>query len=804
MTTNKTSGTNSSLPMMPLRDLVVFPHMLVPLFVGRGKSVLALEEAMLKDRVIILASQQQAQIDDPAPQDVFSIGVRAQILQVLKAPDNTIKVLVEGLERVRITHYVTTEKFFTVEFESLAQKTQVGPTLIAMMRSVRELFEQYSRLNKKITADTVNALSAIEDPGRLADIISSHMPSKVEEKQKLLEALEPASRLEILSALLSTEIEILEIERRIQGRVRKQMESTQKEYYLHEQIKAIRRELGQKDDESETEELTQKIKAAKMPAEAHEKAIKELSRLERMQPLSPEAAVIRTYLDWLLALPWNLRTREKLDVRDVAHVLDKDHYGLRKVKDRILEYLSVRKLAPKMKGPILCLVGPPGVGKTSLARSVAKALSRNFVRISLGGVRDEAEVRGHRRTYIGALPGRIVQALKTAKTKNPVILLDEIDKIGSDFRGDPAAALLEVLDPEQNTTFADHYLDVNFDLSEIMFIATANVIYNLHPTLRDRMEVIEIPGYTLEEKTQIADRYLVPHQLTEHGLTRDDLVVPKKIIEKLISGYTSEAGVRNLNREISAIMRKIARLKVERKMRKSRVLTEMDLSKFLGAQKIVRRKRERSNLIGVSTGLAWTEVGGELLAIEVTLMPGKGQLTLTGKLGDVMKESAQAALSYARAHARDFKLPLDFYTQTDIHIHVPEGAIPKDGPSAGIAMATAIISALTNVPVQKSVAMTGEITLRGRVLAIGGLKEKLLAAVRAGITTVILPQANGKDLDELPVEVKRALKIHLVEDMAQVLTLALVEKPIPKKVKKTNKSVKVHADQHLPQTPLLS
>ncbi|NTV51651.1 MAG: endopeptidase La [Candidatus Firestonebacteria bacterium] len=795
---------SNTLPLMPLRDMVVFPHMLVPLMVGRGKSVLALEEAMRKDRVILLVTQQQAQVDDPMPGDLYNIGVRAQILQVLKAPDSTIKVLVEGLERVRIAHYLTTEKFFTVEYETLAPKTQAGPTLIAVMRSLNDLFEQYSRLNKKITADTLTAVAAIEDPGRLADIIASHLPSKVEEKQKLLEALEPAARLELLSALLSTEIEILEIERRIQGRVRKQMESTQKEYYLHEQIKAIRRELGQKDDESETDELAQKIKAAKMPTEAHEKALKELSRLERMQPLSPEAAVIRTYLDWLLALPWNLRTREKLDVREVGRVLDRDHYGLRKVKDRILEYLSVRKLAPKMKGPILCLVGPPGVGKTSLARSVAKALARNFVRISLGGVRDEAEIRGHRRTYIGALPGRIIQALKTAKTKNPVILLDEIDKIGSDFRGDPAAALLEVLDPEQNTTFSDHYLDTQFDLSEVMFIATANVIHHLHSTLKDRMEVIEIPGYTLEEKVQIADRYLVPLQLKEHGLTREDLVIPKKIIEKLIAGYTSEAGVRNLNREITAVLRKIARLKVERKIRSSRLLTEQDLTKFLGAQKIVPHKRERTNLVGVSTGLAWTEVGGELLTIEVTLMSGKGQLTLTGKLGDVMKESAQAAMSYVRAHAREFQIPLDFYTQTDIHIHVPEGAIPKDGPSAGIAMATAIISALTNTPVQKAVAMTGEITLRGRVLAIGGLKEKLLAAVRGGIRTVILPQANAKDLHDLPPEVKRVLVIHAVEDMAEVLKIALAEKPAARKPKKGFKPAKTQTGQHLPSPPLFS
>jgi ATP-dependent Lon protease len=569
--------------------------------------------------------------------------------------------------------------------------------------------------------------------------------------------------------LLASEIEILEIERRIQGRVRKQMESTQKEYYLNEQIKAIRRELGQKDEENEVEELSQKIKAAKMTPEATEKTLKEVSRLERMQALSPEATVIRTYVDWLLALPWSVRTREKLDVREAARILDRDHYGLRKVKDRILEYLSVRKLAPKMKGPILCLVGPPGVGKTSLARSVAKATNRNFSRISLGGVRDEAEIRGHRRTYIGALPGRIMQTLKTAKSRNPVMLLDEIDKVGSDFRGDPASAMLEVLDPEQNNSFTDHYLDVPFDLSEILFITTANVISNIHPTLRDRMEIIEIAGYTLEEKVQIAERYLIVRQLEEHGLTREDVVFPKKIVEKLIHEYTSEAGVRNLNREISSVLRKIARSKVERRIRRVKALTEADLLKYLGPPKYLRRKRERSNLVGVATGLAWTEVGGEILTIEVTPMPGKGQLILTGKLGDVMKESAQAAVSYARAHAQHFGFDTDFYTQTDIHIHVPEGAIPKDGPSAGIAMATAIISALSGRSVRNNVAMTGEITLRGRVLAIGGLKEKLLAAMRAGLRTVILPRENQKDLDDLPLEIKRALDIILVEDMREVL-----------------------------------
>lgn len=764
------------LPLMPLRDLIVFPHMIVPLFVGRGKSVMALEEAMLKDRMIILVAQKQAQIDDPTPEDIFAIGVRAQVLQVLKVPENTLKVLVEGLERVQIKDFKSADKFFSVEYEEIVQKVQVGPTLIALMRSIVEMFEQYSRLNKKIPPDTVSSIANIEDPGRLADIIAANISSKVEEKQKLLEALDPASRLETLSVLLSSEIEILEIEKRIQGRVRKQMESTQKEYYLHEQMKAIRRELGQKDEENEVEELVQKIKATKMSQDATEKALKEVSRLERMQPMSPEAAVIRTYIDWLLALPWAVRTKEKLDVREAGRILEADHYGLKKVKDRILEYLSVRKLAPQMKGPILCLAGPPGVGKTSLARSVAKALNRNFVRISLGGVRDEAEIRGHRRTYIGALPGRIIQALKNAKSKNPVILLDEIDKIGADFRGDPSAALLEVLDPEQNTTFNDHYLDANFDLSEVMFIATANVIPNIHPTLRDRMEIIDIPGYTLEEKIQIAERYLFPRQLEDHGLTKKDVSMPKRILDKLITEYTMEAGVRNLNREISAVMRKVARLKVEKK-RRAKILTESDLVKFLGPPRFVRRKGERANAVGVSTGLAWTEFGGEILSIEVTPMPGKGQLILTGKLGDVMKESAQAAVSFARTRAEEYEIAPDFYTSTDIHIHVPEGAIPKDGPSAGIAMATAIISALSGLPVYKTVAMTGEITLRGRVLAIGGLKEKLLAAMRAGMKTVVLPKENHKDLEDVPPEVKRTLDIHLVDDMNEVLKIALVHKP---------------------------
>lgn len=782
----RTSESHRVLPLMPLRDLVVFPHMIVPLYVGRGKSVQALEEAMGRDRLIVLAAQKQAQIDDPAAEDIHTLGVLAQVLQVLKVPENTLKVLVEGLERVRILDFTRSEHWFEAEIETVDQKAPVGPTLTALMRSVVEAFEQFARLNKKVPQDTLSTIAGLEDPGRLADIMAANLPSKVEQKQRLLEAVDPVDRLEKLSLLISSEIEILEIERRIQGRVRKQMESTQKEYYLQEQMKAIRRELGQKDDENEVEELSAKIKAAKMSPEAAEKALKEVSRLERMQPMSPEAAVIRTYLDWLLALPWAVRTKEKLDVREAARILDADHYGLKKVKDRILEYLSVRKLAPMMKGPILCLTGPPGVGKTSLARSVARALNRTFVRISLGGVRDEAEIRGHRRTYIGALPGRIIQGLKTAKSRNPVILLDEIDKVGSDFRGDPSAALLEVLDPEQNSAFNDHYLDVNFDLSEVMFIATANVIPNIHPTLKDRMEIIELPGYTQEEKVQIASRYLIPRQLREHGLGKREFSVPRRVLERMISGYTMEAGVRALNRELSSILRKLARLKVERR-RTLRVLTEPDLVKFLGPPRFLHRKGERANAVGVSTGLAWTEFGGEVLAIEVTPMSGKGQLTLTGKLGDVMKESAQAALSYTRTQAERFGIEPDFYTRTDLHVHLPEGAIPKDGPSAGIAMATAIISALSGTAVLRTVAMTGEITLRGRVLAVGGLKEKLLAAMRAGIRTVVLPKENLKDLEDIPREVKQQLTIHAVESMDEVLSIALVEAPRSPKAPKGRK-----------------
>jgi ATP-dependent Lon protease len=771
---HKTPGT-AVLPVMPLRDLVVFPHMITPLFVGREKSVVALEAAMLQNRMIALCAQRHAQIDDPSPDDLFAIGTRAQILQVLRMPDNTLKVLVEGQRRIRLKAFHAADRHFTATCEDLPEAVELDPTVKALMRNNVELFEQYARLNKKVSADVVSSVGHIEETGRLADIIAANLWSKIEDKQKLLEAVEIRERLELLSRQLLAEIEILEIERRIKGRVRKQMEHSQKEYYLQEQMKAIRRELGQKDDESEVDELVQKIKKSGMPKDVEEKALKELSRLDRMQAMSPEATVIRTYVDWLIALPWAVRTREKLDLRNVARQLERDHYGLKHVKERILEYLAVRKLSPGHKGPILCLVGPPGVGKTSLARSVALALNRNFVRISLGGVRDEAEIRGHRRTYIGAMPGRIIQSLKNAKSKNPLMLFDELDKIGSDFRGDPAAALLEVLDPEQNVTFNDHYLDANFDLSEIMFIATANVMHHLHPTLKDRMEVIEIPGYTQEEKIQIAEKHLIVRLMTEHGLTSQDLSIPRRILEKIITGYTSEAGVRNLYRELATVMRKCSRLKVENKLSgKGKHLTEAQLAKFLGPPKFLKRRGERQSQVGVSTGLAWTEVGGEILLVEVTLMSGKGQLILTGKLGDVMKESAQAAVSYARAHSRDLRLPEDFYAKTDIHIHVPEGAIPKDGPSAGIAIATAIISALSGIPVKRQVAMTGEITLRGRILAIGGLKEKLLAAMRAGIKTVIIPRENSKDLANLPPEVKKNLDLHLVEGMSEVLDAALM------------------------------
>ncbi len=791
------------LPFMPLRDMVVYPHMIVSLFVGRKKTIRALEEAMLQNRKIALAAQRQAQIDDPAVEDIYNVGTLVRILQILKLPDNSIKVLAEGQERIRIRKFLTRDKYFTVDYEVIPSIIPAGETVQTAMRNTLEVFKKYARLSRNISADIITSLSQIKNPHDLADIMAAQIPCPVEKKQKLLEMVNPMARLEFLAELLDDEIELREIERRIKGRVRKQMDNTQKEYYLHEQIKAIRKELGQKDVESENEELVQRVKKAQMPKGAEDKAMKELARLDRMPSMSPEATVTRTYIEWLVSLPWSLQTQEKLDLRIVARNLDEDHYGLRKVKDRILEYLAVRKLAPKMKGPILCLVGPPGVGKTSLARSVAAAINRNFVRISLGGVRDEAEIRGHRRTYIGALPGRIIQSLKNAKSRNPVFLLDEIDKMGNDFRGDPASALLEVLDPEQNHAFNDHYLDMDFDLSNIMFIATANIFQNIHPTLRDRMEIIEISGYTLEEKIQIAQRHLNVRLLEEHGLTTKDLVLSRPMIEKIIAEYTFEAGVRNLYREISALMRKVTRSKVEKKSSlKTKNLTAVDLKKMLGPSKILRRKGEKTDAVGIATGLAWTENGGEILTIEVVPLPGKGQLILTGKLGEVMKESGQAALSFARKHAKDFLIPPDFYHNLDIHIHVPEGAIPKDGPSAGITMAAAVVSALSGIPIRKNTAMTGEITLRGRVLGIGGLKEKLLAAVRAGIKTVIIPWENQKDIMDLPVEVKRNLDIKLVKHMHQVIECVLMRekkrqvKPRKAKGKKNREQTKQLIDQN--------
>ncbi|MCK5219704.1 endopeptidase La, partial [bacterium] len=661
------------IPFIPLRDMVVYPHMIVSLFVGRKKTIRALEESMRQDRKIALAAQRQARIDDPAVGDIYDVGTLVKIHRVLKMPDNSFEVQAEGQERICIRKFFDGDKYFTVNYEVIPSEIQSGAIVRAAMRNTLELFGKYVRLSKNIPAEIITSLNQRKDPHGLADIMAAQISAPVDKKQKLLELVNPMARLEALAELLNDEIEIREIERRIKGRVRRQMDNTQKEYYLNEQIKAIRKELGQKDVASENEELAHRITAAQMPKGSADKAMKELARLDRMPPMSPEATVTRTYIEWLVSLPWSFKTREKLDLRVVARTLDKDHFGLRKVKDRILEYLAVRKLAPKMKGPILCLVGPPGVGKTSLARSVAAAINRNFVRISLGGVRDEAEIRGHRRTYIGALPGRIIQSLKNAKSRNPVFLLDEIDKMGSDFRGDPASALLEVLDPEQNDAFNDHYLDLDFDLSEIMFIATANIFQNIHPTLRDRMEIIEIPGYTQEEKIQIAERHLCSRLLEEHGLTTQDLVLSRPIIEKIIAEYTFEAGVRNLNREISALMRKVTRAKVEKKSYlKSKNLTAKDLTKLLGPPKRLWRKGEKTDVVGIATGLAWTENGGEIMAIEVVRLPGKGQLMLTGKLGEVMKESGQAAVSYARKHVKDFLIPPDFYHNSDIHIHVPE------------------------------------------------------------------------------------------------------------------------------------
>jgi len=763
------------LPLLPLRGVLVFPYMVIHLDVGRERSMAAIDRAMLDDRLILLSAQKETDIDTPAPDDIYPIGTLAEIKQLLKLPGGTMRVLVEGLARGKVLEFLQEEPYFKVRVEeSGEEETAVTPDREALMRGVLHQFEEYAKLGKKVPPETLGTVLAVDEPGRLADIVASHLVLKVQDKQMVLEALDVDERLERLTELLMREIEILELERRIGIRVRKQMEKAQKEYYLREQMKAIQKELGEKDErQAEAEEYREKVAKAKLSKEAETKALKEIERLEKMPPASAEGTVVRTYLDWLLALPWAKTTRDKTDLERAEAILDEDHYGLEKVKERILEFLAIRRLAAKMKSPILCFVGPPGVGKTSLAKSIARALDRKFVRMSLGGVRDEAEIRGHRRTYVGALPGRIIQGIRTAGTRNPVFLLDEIDKMTSDFRGDPASALLEVLDPEQNHTFTDHYLEVPFDLSQTLFIMTANSLHTIPRPLLDRMEVIALSGYTEDEKVNIADRYLLPKQVKAHGLKQENFTVDKRILLKLVQGYTRESGVRNLEREIANLCRKIA-VRVVRGEWQPHALTGEEVEELLGAPRYFFQMAAKNPEIGAATGLAYTEVGGDVLTIEVTELPGKGNLTLTGKLGEVMRESALAGWTFVRAHAKEIGIPEDFYDKVDLHIHVPEGAIPKDGPSAGITMAAAMASALSKRAVRSDLAMTGEITLRGNVLPIGGVKEKVLAAHRAGIKVVLLPQKNCKDLEEIPENVRGDLEFHFVARMEEVLSLALL------------------------------
>ena len=773
MTTKVVINDLKELPLLPLRGILVFPYMVIHLDVGREKSVNAIDEAMNKDRIIFLATQREAQTDNPSREDIYSIGTIAEVKQLLKLPGGTIRVLVEGLARGEIKDYLVDENIVRVKVQEYEESEVKDPETEALTRSLIGNFEQYVKISKKIPPETVVNIVNLEDSSRLADIIASHLTLKIEEKQSILDAVDVKVRLERINEIIAKEIEIVEIERKINVRVRKQMEKTQKEYYLREQIKAIQKELGDKDERvQEGEDYRKKIAEAKLPKEVEEKALKEVERLEKMPPMVAESAVIRNYLDWLLALPWNKQTKDRMDIVKAEEILDEDHYGLEKVKERILEYLAVRKLAKKMKGPILCLVGPPGVGKTSLVKSVARALERKYIRMSLGGVRDEAEIRGHRRTYVGAMPGRVIQGIRQVGSKNPVFCLDEIDKMSSDFRGDPSSALLEVLDPEQNATFSDHYIEAPFDLSKVMFITTANGLHTIPRPLLDRMEVIHISGYTEEEKVRIAEKYLLPKQIKEHGLKEEELQVSENAIRKIIRNYTREAGVRNLERQMANIARKAAKDIVQDKATNIKV-TAQNLETLLGIPRFRYGVAVNYDEAGIATGLAWTEVGGDTLAIEVSLLKGKGKLTLTGKLGEVMKESAQAGYTYIRSRAASLGIEENFHEKYDIHIHVPEGAIPKDGPSAGITMATALASALTNRKVRSDVAMTGEITLRGRVLPVGGIKEKVLAAHRAGLSTIILSLENKKDLEDVPATIKKKINFVLVEHMDQVLEHAL-------------------------------
>ncbi len=769
------------LPLLPLRDVVVFPHMVIPLFVGRPKSIKALEAAMESERRIMLVAQKAAAKDEPSVADMFEVGCVSTILQMLKLPDGTVKVLVEGQQRARVKHIEDGESHFSATVTpvaAMAVAEQKSSEIEALRRAVMQQFDQYVKLNKKIPPEILTSISSIDDPGRLADTIAAHLPLKLDNKQVVLDLADVKDRLENLFEQIEREVDILNVDKKIRGRVKRQMEKNQRDFYLNEQVKAIQKELGEGEEGADIEEIEKKIKAARMPKDARKKADAELKKLKLMSPMSAEATVVRNYIDVLTGLPWAKKTKIKHDLANAEDVLNEDHYGLDKVKDRILEYLAVQQRVDKVKAPILCLVGPPGVGKTSLGQSIAKATGRKYVRMALGGMRDEAEIRGHRRTYIGALPGKVLQSLNKVGTRNPLFLLDEIDKLGTDFRGDPSSALLEVLDPEQNHTFSDHYVEVDFDLSDVMFVATSNSM-NIPPALLDRMEVIRLSGYTEDEKTNIAMKYLAPKQMTNNGVKEDELQITEEAIRDIVRYYTREAGVRSLERELSKICRKVVKGLQLKKMTPQVVVTADNLNDFLGVRKFTYGRAEQQNQVGQVVGLAWTEVGGDLLTIEAALMPGKGVITSTGSLGDVMKESVAAARTVVRSRARGLGIKDDVFEKNDMHIHVPDGATPKDGPSAGIAMTTAIVSALTGIPVRGDVAMTGEITLRGEVTAIGGLKEKLLAALRGGIKTVLIPEENKKDLQEIPDNVKSGLEIVPVKWIDKVLEVALERLPTP-------------------------
>jgi ATP-dependent Lon protease len=772
------SGEAAVHPVLPLRDIVVFPHMIVPLFVGREKSIRALEEVMKADRPILLATQKNATDDEPATDAIYELGTLATVLQLLKLPDGTVKVLVEGQSRGRVLGYTDRTEFFEAEVEPVEDVIEKPVEVEALARSVTSDFENYVKLNKKVSPEVVSAVSQIEDASKLADTVASHLAVKIPEKQSVLELVDVMARLEKVLALMEGEVSVLQVEKRIRTRVKRQMEKTQREYYLNEQMKAIQRELGDDDGRDDLAELEERIAKTKLSKEAREKADGEFKKLRQMSPMSAEATVVRNYLDWLLSIPWGVKSKVKKDLAAAEKVLESDHFGLEKVKERIVEYLAVQSRANKLTGPILCLVGPPGVGKTSLAKSIAKATGREYVRMSLGGVRDEAEIRGHRRTYIGSMPGKVIQSMKKAKKANPLFLLDEIDKMGMDFRGDPASALLEVLDPEQNSAFNDHYLEVDYDLSSVMFVTTANTL-NIPGPLMDRMEIIRIAGYTEEEKLEIAVRHLLPEVIKKHGLSEKEFSVEPAALLQVIRRYTREAGVRNLERELANLARKAVKELMLAKRKKSVKVNEAKVEEYLGVPRYRYGEAEAEDQVGVVTGLAWTEVGGELLTIEGVMMPGKGRMTVTGNLKDVMKESISAAASYVRSRAVDFGVEPPLFDRRDIHVHVPEGATPKDGPSAGVAMAVAIVSIMTGIPVRKDIAMTGEITLRGRVLPIGGLKEKLLAALRGGIKTVLIPEENAKDLADIPASVKNKLEIIPVRVVDEVLAKALTRAPVP-------------------------